>query len=152
MNPDFKKCLENRKIVPSSNVKRLISKELEAAREDYREACDSLNKGAHKWSTIQSYYSMFHSARALLYNKGYKERSHFCLAVALDALYVESKLLLAKYSNAFRKAMSLREDADYSLSFSKEGAKAITQSAEEFLKQAENLLKQYVKENQNRLL
>ena len=48
--------------------------------------------------------------------------------------------------------MSLREDADYSLSFSKEGAKAITQSAEEFLKEAEKLLKQYVRANQNRLL
>jgi len=130
----------------------LISKELEAAREDLIEAQDNLKKGAHKWSTIQSYYSMFHSARALLYHKGYKERSHFCLAVALDALYVESKLLSAKYSNAFRKAMSLREDADYSLSFSKEGAKAMAQSAEEFLKEAEKLLKQYVRANQNSLL
>lgn len=152
MNPDFKKCLENKKIILSSNVKRLIAKEFEAAREDLREAQESFKKAAYKWSTIQSYYSMFHAARALLFNKGYKERSHFCLAVALETFYVDTALLPAKYSSAFRKAMSLREDADYSLSFSKQGAKTILDSAEEFLKEAEKLLKLWISKDQSRLL
>ena len=30
-------------------------------------------------SFLASYISIFHSARALLYSKGYKERSHYCL-------------------------------------------------------------------------
>jgi len=30
-------------------------------------------------SFLASYISIFHSARGLLYSKGYKERSHFCL-------------------------------------------------------------------------
>jgi hypothetical protein len=30
-------------------------------------------------SFLASYISIFHSARGLLYSKGYKERSHYCL-------------------------------------------------------------------------
>ena len=141
MNPSFKKCLENKKIVPNPSAKRLVTKELETAKADLKEAQESFEKGAYKWGTIQSYYAMFHGARALLYNKGYKERSHFCLAVALEALYVDTKLLPVKFSNAFRKAMSLREDADYSVEFSKEGANIVITSAGDFLEEVEKIVK-----------
>ena len=141
MNPSFKKCLENKKILPSPYAKKLVSRELDTAKDDLKEAQESFERCGYKWSIIQSYYSMFHTARALLYHKGYKERSHFCLAVAMEALYVETRILTPKHLNAFRKAMSLREDADYSSEFSTEGAKVIVESAMEFLKEAEKILK-----------
>jgi len=140
MNPGFRKCIENKKIIPSSVAKRLVSRELDTAKTDLKEAQDSFERGGYKWGTIQSYYAMFHTARALLYHKGYKERSHFCLAIALQVLYVENKLLPAKHSSAFKKAISLREDADYSSEFSKEGAKAIIENAKEFLEEAQKIL------------
>jgi len=36
-------------------------------------------KDTYDISFLTAYISIFHSARALLYSKGYKERSHFCL-------------------------------------------------------------------------
>ena len=141
MNPNFKRCLENKKVVRSPQAKRLVSRELNTAKDDLKEALESFERNGYKWSTIQSYYAMFHTARALLFNKGYRERSHFCLGVALEALYVETKILPIKYLSAFRKAMSLREDADYSSEFSREGAKALIESSEEFIAEADKILK-----------
>ena len=39
---------------------------------------------------------MFHSARALLYSKGYREKSHYYLLVAMHALFVKNKLGTSK--------------------------------------------------------
>jgi uncharacterized protein (UPF0332 family) len=36
---------------------------------------------------MAAYNSAFHAARALLFAKGYTERSHFCLGIALRGLY-----------------------------------------------------------------
>jgi uncharacterized protein (UPF0332 family) len=89
MSKEFKDCLSSKKIMEFPRAKDLVSKELDQARADYDSARDSFDRGIFKWSTIQSYYSMFHSARALLYAQGYRERSHYCLIVAMRALYVE---------------------------------------------------------------
>jgi len=48
----------------------------------------TLEQGDSKWATIQGYYSMFHSARALIFSKGYRERSHYCLRIAVKELFV----------------------------------------------------------------
>ena len=42
---------------------------------------------------MQSYYSMFHAAKALVLKKGYREKSHFCLIIALRELYVNKNKL-----------------------------------------------------------
>jgi len=73
----------------------------------------SLENEDHKWATIQSYYSLFHSARALLYAQNYREKSHYCLIVAIKALYVEEKILPPHLVEGFMKAKTLRENADY---------------------------------------
>ena len=90
MNEAFKECLKNRKIIPFPRAKGLVQKELAAAKDDLAEAKDRLKNGRYKYATINSYYSIFHAARALLYSKGYRERSHHCLSVALEALFVQT--------------------------------------------------------------
>jgi uncharacterized protein (UPF0332 family) len=45
----------------------LVTKELEVAQDDLAEAEAGYERGSYKWSTIQSYYAMFHAARALLF-------------------------------------------------------------------------------------
>lgn len=76
VNPEFDKCIEEGKIHPFSKGKSLFSKELKAAGEDLENAEESCKnkKSKFKWATVQSYYSMFHSARALTYSRGYRER------------------------------------------------------------------------------
>lgn len=95
----------------------------------------------NKWSTIQAYYSMFHSARALLFAKGYREKSHACLKFAIQALYVDEGILEQKFVDDFDTTMLLRETADYKEDFSKEGAETAIENAEMFLVRTRELLK-----------
>ncbi|KKR32984.1 MAG: hypothetical protein UT66_C0048G0001, partial [candidate division CPR2 bacterium GW2011_GWC1_39_9] len=90
---------------------------------------------------IQAYYSMFHAARALLFAKGYREKSHYCLKIAMQALYADEKIIDQSIVDDFDTTMLLRETADYKSDFSKEGAESALENAEEFLRVTEELLK-----------
>jgi uncharacterized protein (UPF0332 family) len=141
MNQDFKKGLENKRIVRFEEGKNLVSSEITAAKEDLAEALDRFQKEKYKYATITAYYSMFHSARALLYSQGYREKSHYYLLVAIRALFVEKGLMKESLLSEFHEAMVLRENADYNSQFSKEGADAAIKTAKEMLLLAEDLLK-----------
>lgn len=65
VSPELQRLLAERKLMRASISKGMILKELEAARNDLRDSKDSLDRRKFKWTTIQAYYSMFHSARAL---------------------------------------------------------------------------------------
>lgn len=140
MNQDFKNCIEKKRLYKSDGAQALAAKELKSATEDLEDAKFSLSKKRHKWATIQAYYSMFHAARALLYSKGYRERSHFCVVAGIEHLFAEEGLLDMKWVRALQNAMSLREDADYADEYSKEGADASIHNAEGFLREAEKIL------------
>src|SRR4030065_2121586 len=111
VNPAFEKCLKDRKIILFPRAKRLAKKELAAAEEDLAEAKDRFEKLRYKYATINAFYAVLHAARALIYSKGYRERSHYCLAVALEALFVGESLLAGRYVRIFQDTMALREDA-----------------------------------------
>ncbi len=136
MNRGFTRCLEDTKIIPFARGKSLVRKELSVAKSDLSDAKAGYESGRYKWSTIQAYYAMFHAARALIYSQGYREKSHYCLAIALRALFVEEGQVEAEYMRDFLNAMSLREAADYEAEFSMDGAKAVIASAERFIEQA----------------
>ncbi|PIP48775.1 MAG: hypothetical protein COX14_02890 [Chloroflexi bacterium CG23_combo_of_CG06-09_8_20_14_all_45_10] len=140
MNQDFKQCLENKKIITFPRGKELVRKELSIAQSDLSDAKAGFDNQRYKWSTIQAYYAMFHAARALIYSRGYREKSHYCLAVALRALFVDENLLEAQIVRDFLNAMNLREAADYEAKFSESGAKAVTASAERFIHEAAHVL------------
>lgn len=144
MSQDFKNCLDRKKLYKSDDARSLSAKELKSAKDDAEDARFSLSKGRHKWATVQAYYSMFHSARALLYSNGYKERSHFCVVAGIERLFAEEGVLEMKWVRALQNAMSLREDADYADEYSKEGAEASISNAEGFLKEVQRLLKKKV--------
>ena len=113
MSLEFQKCLEKGKIKPFPQGKKLMPKEINSAKEDLKSAQKSFEGQNYKWATIQAYYSMFHTARSLIYSKGYRERSHYCLIEALKTLFVEQNLLELKLIKDFHTAMVLRESADY---------------------------------------
>jgi len=141
MNPEFLRCLERKKIVPFEKGHTLVEKELRTALEDLEIAKQGLSFEKFKWPTIQAYYSQFHSARALLYSRGYREKSHFCLLIAIKAIFVAQDLLKIEYTDAFYASMILRENADYRSDFSKSGALAVIRNAEEFLIEATAILR-----------
>lgn len=84
---------------------------------------------------------MFHAARTLIYSKGYREKSHYCLIVALKTLFVAQKLLDVRLIEAMQMAKMLRENADYENEFSKSSAEALVEKAQAFISSAEIILK-----------
>ena len=140
MNIEFKKAIEKKKIIKFLKGKKLIKRELKVAKDDLSETKDRFKNKRYKYATITAYYSMFYSARALLFAKGYREKSHYWLIVALQALYVEKGLIGESLVSDFHDAMILREDADYHGKFSKEGAEVTIESAKIFLKKAKSIL------------
>lgn len=142
MNQAFKEALEKKKIFHFAKAKGLVSKELKVASDDLDEAKDRFKNERYKYATINAYYATFHAARALLFSKGYRERSHYALYVAIEALFVETRGLEKRYSRILKDSMSLREDADYGSEFSKEGASLSIKNAEEFLIKVKEVLSQ----------
>jgi len=135
----LQKLLEERKLVRVKPDKKLGLKEMAAAKSDLKDAKESITIKKFKWATIQGYYSMFHSARALLFAKGYREKSHYALLAAIRDLYageIERSLI-----QEFEHGMYLRQEADYGLKFSESGAFDVIQTAERLLEKAKAILK-----------
>ena len=65
---------------------------------------------------------MFHVARALLYTRGYREKSHYCLAVGLRHLFMSHGELAPSMVRDTDDPRALREDADYRAELSQIGA------------------------------
>lgn len=137
---EFERCLKQRWLVAMPEARYLVEKELEVARSDYAEAEAGYKRGSYKWSTIQSYYAMFHAARALLYSRGYREKSHYCLSVAMRHLFVGEGLLDEALIDDLDDARALREDADYRADFSEAGARHNLEAANRIIARVAELL------------
>lgn len=139
MTIEYDDCMRRGKIKPYSRGPTLAPKEVEAAESDLTRARKTYDENDYKWATIQTYYSMFHSARALLYIKSLREHSHYCLVAAIKTLYVETKIIPAHILEGLQEAKNLREDADYYHRWSQAGCKKLIKLAEEFLEIAKKL-------------
>ena len=134
----FRRFVEEGRLTRIGIDRKLVRKEVEGAASDLEEAKDSLSRKKFKWATVQGYYSMFHSARALLYLKGFREKSHYALLVALKELFKNE--LTSEILRDFDEAMNLREEADYGLVFSEEAAISTVDTAGKFLQKAKEIL------------
>ena len=136
MSVEYDDCLKRGKIKAFSRGPALAAKEIEAAESDLSRARKTYGESDVKWATIQTYYSMFHGARALLYVKSLREHSHYCLVAAINALYVETKIIPVRILEGFQQAKDLREEADYYNRWSQAGCEKLIKLAEEFLELA----------------
>ena len=66
-------------------------KSLKIAEGYLKKARDNLKMGHHDVALTLCYRSMFHAARAVLFNDGVKERSHVCMIVYLKHTYPEMR-------------------------------------------------------------
>lgn len=143
MSFDYNNCIKEnllRKIPPSiDKAKQSIKK----SKEWLSESKKSLNGGASGSSILASYMSMFHAARSILFNDGYREKSHACIARYLEEKYVKTKKLDMKWVELFDHYREVRHDDQYNLSFfsSEKEAEDAFKSAEDFLNAMEDLLK-----------
>ena len=140
VTPQIRRLLEERKLVKIGLDKELVSKEIKGSKYDLDKARKSLADGDFKWATVQAYYAIFHLARALLYSEGYREKSHRALLLAVRELFVKRGELKEEFIRKFESAMDLREEADYGLEFSEDGAREVVKDAENFLRTCERIL------------
>lgn len=139
MSFKFKQLLGERRLTKIKPDRKLVLKEMKGAKSDLETARKSLQDKNFKWATIQGYYSIFHAARALLYSKGFREKSHYALFVAIRELFRDE--LDLSLIQGFEDAMNLRQTADYGLTFSEEGAIDVIETAEKFLLTTKEVLK-----------
>lgn len=137
---NLQEAIEKRRIVPFSNGPKLVKEELKEAREDLQDAKDLFSRGRFKSATTIAYYATFHTGRALLYKKKYREKSHIQLAFAIKSFYVDEGLLPQEYYDNFIQALGLREMADYKREYTAHGAERNIQIADESIRLAEKIL------------
>lgn len=106
----------------------MYQKEFRVGQRDLESAHKSLDDGNYKWAIIQTYYAIFHAARALLFKSGYREESHTALKLAFKALFIETGTLSHDTYNALERGMNLREMADYKETYSQSGAENLIQA------------------------
>ena len=136
---DIEKAIELGFLEEFGKDQKLVDAELAEAAHDLETAKESFDNGEYKWATVQSYYVMFHSARALLFFKGYREKKHYGINVILEDL-VRAGKLESRYLEDFKAAKRGREDADYHYSYIQESAAYLLNVAEEFMQKMKSLI------------
>lgn len=140
MSSEYEECIQKGKIKPFSRGHSLVSREIESSLSDLESAEKTFADGNYKWATIQVYYAMFHSARALLYSNNMREHSHHCLVVAIKELFVDKNLVPASLLEALKEAKSLREDADYYNRWSQAGCSRLLNAAHQWIALAKKIM------------
>ena len=138
---EFERCLKERRILKFDASHEMIKKELEGAKYDLSSAEESLHDKDFKWASVQAYYSIFHAAKALVLKKGFREKSHYCLLIAIRELYVKTKELDPEFTDNFEMIMDIRHAADYALTYEEESARIAINNARKFLDKTLELLK-----------
>lgn len=131
MRYQFDQCLKKGKIVRISVDNELVHKEINEAEQDLASAQRSFEDEDAKWAIVQGYYAQFHALRALLFGKGYREKSHTCLRYAIEALFVDEGVLSPEILENFLYAMHTREGADYGAVYSDVSAEEVLMAARE---------------------
>ena len=118
-----------RKTKPS---KQFATKSLETSLNYIQNAKDNFEMKNNNLVIFCSYTAMFHSARALLFKDGIKERSHLCIVSYIRETYPK----LRRLSNQLDAYRRNRHNTLYALDFliSDNEAKQAIEDAEQFYK------------------
>ncbi|ACS89087.1 MAG TPA: HEPN domain-containing protein [Thermococcaceae archaeon] len=115
-----------------------VKSSIEIARRFLKSAERTFEIGDYVMVEIAAYNSAFHSVRALLFAKGYKERSHQCLVIAVRELYrtnpkivelmnIFDKLRISRHNVQYGGALVDEEEAEFVLRFAREVLEIVEQ-------------------------
>lgn len=130
---DFDRCVEKRRLLPLAVTSPdVVQNEMRVAREDLASTDILLEHGHWRRAAATAYYAMFHATRALVLQRGYAEKSHYCLLVAFRHFHggsTEGQAL----ARGIEMARILRENADYDGAASEESARDAATVARKFV-------------------
>lgn len=135
-------CFERgllRKVDPSRTKS---DQSLTQAREWLSESEKNLEAEACRSALSSTYLAIFHSARAILFRDGVREKSHYCIGLYLQK-YVEEGALEEEWPMSFDRIRSIRHADQYSFMAkpSEEEVKAGIDLAGRFIERMERLLR-----------
>ena len=125
----LKECLKKGLIKKDPRAPERIESSLETAERFLRSAERNFEIEEYEMAEIAAYNSAFHSARALLFSKGYTERSHYCLGIALGSLYdgqirdlfnTFDKIRLSRHNVQYGGALVCGDEAEFVIKFAEE--------------------------------
>jgi len=101
-----------------------------------------LEIGAFDSAQLSVYLVFFHSARAVLFRDGIREKSHYCIEIYLDFAYHKKGFLEEDWILLFNMIRSARHQHQYSFHAkpSKEELKETIKSARDFMNRMSGLL------------
>ena len=113
------------------------------ARDWLSEAEKNLEAEAWRSAISSAYLAVFHSARAVLFRDGVREKSHYCIGLYLQR-YVEDGTLEEDWPMLFDRIRSVRHADQYSFMAlpTEEEVHASIDLAERFIERMERLLKE----------
>jgi len=140
---NYNDCIEKGLLrrIPPSRDKAVQS--FNKASEWLKESENSLKAEAYGSTILTSYMAMFHSARAILFFDGFREKSHACVSKYLEEKYVKTGKLDKKWIELLDHNREVRHDDQYNLSFfsSEDDAEKSLESARDFIQSMEKLFK-----------
>ena len=126
------------------DVKIRVREELEVAKARLKAAKLLFEKGMLEDAVNRAYYSFFHAAKAMLNTLGFDAKTHTGLISEFGLRIIKTKMLDKKFAQYFRRAFEMRESSDYEIGivFGKDEVQSLIGNAEEFLKKAQEFVKE----------
>jgi len=138
---NFNDCLSKGLIRKDKSASERVKKSLEIAERFLLASKKNIEIEELEMAEIAAYNSIFHSARSLLFKKGYIERSHICVILALKELYKNNHQLI-ELLNTFDKIRISRHNIQYGgILVDIEEARFVFKFAKQFLEETKKLLK-----------
>ena len=135
----FRECVEKGLLrrIPPSREKAVQS--IEKAKQLLEEAKANLKEGRINSTIIVAYLALFHTARAMLFKDGYREKSHECIIRYLEEKHPE---ISPKQIEALEKYKSERTHTQYDVTYNpnEEQAEKIIKFTEKFTQTIEEII------------
>ncbi len=109
---NFTECLNGGLIKKDLDASKKIEESFTISKRFLEEAEGNFKMRYYEACELLAYNSSFHSARALLFSKGYRERSHVCLVLALKSLFEKDPEIM-ELLNTFDQLRLSRHNVQY---------------------------------------
>jgi uncharacterized protein (UPF0332 family) len=122
--------------------KRFVEASLVRAEKALRSAKLLEENGEPEDAVSRAYYAMFHAARAILFSKGMKAKTHRGTISLFGEKIVKEGVLNREFADMLRKALDLRQKSDYELyaELNEELVEEVIKNAGKFVEKIKELL------------
>ncbi len=142
MKKELKECFEEGLLKRTEPNEQLAKQNLLQAEHFLEEADKLIDAEIKDMALIALYNCFFHSARAILFKDGIKERSHYCLSKYIEEKYQQKELFTMRQTIILDSLREKRNDIQYSVKKTQitEDLHEIYNEVEEFLEKTKEII------------